>query len=114
MPKSSLKTDEHAANERMSAEVSQVKTEKRMRLMIFRPHLADGGADRVTITLLRHLDRSKFAPTLVLSREEGTLLGEVPEDVPVIGLGRLRLRSSWLSLARLLRESPPDILLSMS
>ena len=114
MSRSSVKADDHTANAKMSTSAGRVEEQKRMQLMIFRPHMADGGADRVTITLLRHLDRSKFAPSLVLSREEGTLLAEVPEDVPVIGLGRLRLRSSWLSLARLLRESPPDILLSMS
>jgi glycosyltransferase involved in cell wall biosynthesis len=68
----------------------------------------------VTATLLRHLDRTVFEPTLVLKRREGVLLSEVPPDVPVIDLRARRLRSSWYALARLLRRTSPDILFSTS
>ena len=87
---------------------------KPLKLVIFRPNMAEGGADRVTVTLLRHLDRNRFEPTLVLMRREGVLLPEIPEDVPVVDLQGWRLRSAWLSLARFLREASPDILFSMS
>lgn len=84
------------------------------RLVIFRPTLGEGGADRVTITLLKYLDRRKFAPALVLTRREGVLLEQVPADVPVITLQARRLGTSWIALARYLRAEKPDIVFSTS
>lgn len=83
-------------------------------LFVVRPTLGQGGADRVTLTLLRALDRRRFRPTLVLMRREGALLGELPADVPLLDLGGRRLWTAWLPLARLLRRESPQILLSTS
>lgn len=84
------------------------------KVLLFRPTMGEGGADRVTVTLLRHLDRETFQPSLVLVKLDGVLLDQVPEDVPVIDLGASRLRFSWLRLASILRSERPDILLSTS
>jgi glycosyltransferase involved in cell wall biosynthesis len=84
------------------------------KVLLFRPTMGEGGADRVTITLLRHLDREAFQPSLVLVKLDGVLLDQVPEDVRVIDLGASRLRFSWLRLASILRCERPDILLSTS
>ena len=81
---------------------------------IVRPTLGQGGADRVTLTLLHHLDRRRFRPRLVLMRVQGELLAELPADVPVDDLGGGRLWTAWLPLARLLRRRAPDVLLSTS
>ena len=83
-------------------------------VFLFRPTLSEGGADRVTITLLRHLNRQWFRPTLVLVKRDGTLIDDIPDDVRVIDLGVSRLRFSWLELATVLRREKPDILLSTS
>ncbi|HEV3038006.1 MAG TPA: glycosyltransferase [Candidatus Angelobacter sp.] len=45
--------------------------------------LAGGGAERVFVTLLRHLDRSCFEPHLVLLRAEGEFTCQVPRDVAI-------------------------------
>jgi glycosyltransferase involved in cell wall biosynthesis len=82
------------------------------RVFFFRPTLDDGGADRVTLTLLQNLDRARFRPTLVLVRRKGALLGELPPDVPVIELGAARLATSGIALRRLLRAERPDVLFS--
>ena len=84
------------------------------KLFLFRPTLGEGGADRVTLTLLEELDRSRLAPSLVLVRREGVLLGRVPRDVEVIDLGAGSLWTAWWPLARLLRHSRPEILFSTS
>lgn len=84
------------------------------RVFIFRSTLADGGADRVTLTLLEQLDRARFTPELVLLRREGVLLSELPDGVPVHVLHAARVRSAWLALAALLRRERPDVLLSMT
>lgn len=46
--------------------------------------LHGGGAERQMITILQHLDRSRFQPFLYLVNRTGPLLSEVPEDVPVV------------------------------
>lgn len=84
------------------------------KVLLFRPTLGEGGADRVTITLLRHLDRQAVRPSLVLVKRDGTLIDEVPKDIPVIDLGASRLRFSWLRLASVLRREKPDVLFSTS
>lgn len=84
------------------------------RIWILRPALGQGGADRVTLTLLHRLDRRRFAPTLVLMRRRGELLAEVPHDVPLVELGARSLWTAWLPLALRLRRQPPDILFSTS
>jgi glycosyltransferase involved in cell wall biosynthesis len=80
------------------------------RVLLFRPTLADGGADRVTLTLLEQLDRTRYQPTLVLARRQGALLDRVPADVPLIGLG-VRLALAAPALARVLRAERPDVVL---
>jgi glycosyltransferase involved in cell wall biosynthesis len=83
-----------------------------LRVMFFRPSLGEGGADRVTITLLRHLDRARFAPSIALVRAKGALLDEVPADVPVIDLGAPRLALSVHALARAIARDKPDVVFS--
>lgn len=85
-----------------------------LRLLVVRPTLGQGGADRVTLTLLEALDRRRFAPELVLLRRRGAWLDRVPADVPVDDLGGRRLWTAWLPLARRLRRRPPDVVLSTS
>jgi glycosyltransferase involved in cell wall biosynthesis len=86
----------------------------RKRLFIVRPSLTTGGADRVTITLLRHLDRLRFDITLVLLHERGELLDEVPDDVRVLGLGARNILAGALPLRRLVLREAPDIVFSTS
>jgi glycosyltransferase involved in cell wall biosynthesis len=78
-------------------------------VLVFRPSLGDGGADRVTVTLLQHLDRARFAPSLVLVKHTGVLADEVPGDVPVIDLGAPRLAAAVPYLARALHARKPDV-----
>jgi glycosyltransferase involved in cell wall biosynthesis len=81
------------------------------RIVLFRPTLGDGGADRITLTLLEHLERARYQPTLVLVRRAGALIDRVPSDVPVIDLGRRRLALAAPALARVLRAEDPDVVL---
>jgi glycosyltransferase involved in cell wall biosynthesis len=81
------------------------------RALLFRPTLGDGGADRVTVTLLEHLDRARFTPTLVLMRRTGPLADRVPADVEVIELGSRRLALAAPALARAIRARAPDVVM---
>jgi glycosyltransferase involved in cell wall biosynthesis len=84
------------------------------RVLFFRPSMAEGGADRVTATVLRLLDRTRFAPSLALMRMEGPFLAELPHDVAVHQVRAPRLALAAPSLAWLLRELQPDVLFSTS
>ena len=76
--------------------------------------MAEGGADRVTHTVLRLLDRRRFAPSLALMRMEGPFLAGLPEDVVVHGVRAPRLALAAPSLAMLLRREKPDVVFSTS
>ncbi len=82
------------------------------KLFILRPTLGQGGAERVTLTLLQKLDRNQFDLSLVLLRREGELLADVPPDVTVHVLGARNLWTCWWPLAGLLRREKPDVLFS--
>lgn len=87
---------------------------QRLSVMFAIPHLArGGGAERVMITLLQRLDRTRFEPSLmVLDAARNELTGELPADVPVIDLGVHRVRHAWRPLRAALRETRPQVLLS--
>jgi glycosyltransferase involved in cell wall biosynthesis len=84
-----------------------------IRVLIFTPTLASGGADRVTVTLLESLDRTRFEPTLVLLRREGAFADAIPQGVRVIELDVPRLALATAALVRVLRREKPDVLFSM-
>lgn len=79
---------------------------------ILRPTLSTGGADRVTLTLMRELPKHGIKPELILLRKEGATL-----DRAVGTVHSLEARSLWTAvppLARLLRRLRPDVLFSTS
>jgi len=88
---------------------------RRLRVLCLLSSLIAGGAERQMLLLLRHIDRARFEPALGVLSGEGQLASEVPDDVPVISLGKT---SRWdaprlvIRLARLLRSSRPDVVLS--
>lgn len=87
--------------------------------------LAGGGAERQTIQYLRHLDRRRFAPQLLLTYRRGELLEDVPADVHVLAFwdrhrfprcnypGRIH-RWQVRDLARILDEREIDVLVAVS
>ncbi len=82
------------------------------KVLFFRPSLGQGGADRVTATLLRLLDRDKFEVAIALVRAEGPFMQDLPSDVQVIPLGSKRLARSVPALRRTLLKLQPDVLFS--
>lgn len=89
---------------------------RRLRLLCYLGSLDPGGAERQVVTLLRHIDRAAFEPILLLAHRQGTLLAEVPDDVPVLcatpdgtawpGMSRWRRVKQ---MARILEEQRIDV-----
>jgi glycosyltransferase involved in cell wall biosynthesis len=76
------------------------------------PDLAGGGAQRVMLTLLRHLDRSRFTPRLMVLGTIDTLLDTVAADVPLDRANASRVRQGLPWLVRQIRSVRPDIIVS--
>jgi glycosyltransferase involved in cell wall biosynthesis len=83
------------------------------RVLFVSASLGGGGAERFVATVLRHLDRHRFAPQLCLFRRD--LAYGLPEDVPLAVLAK---RHPWDiplaigKLARLIDTARPDVVLS--
>lgn len=82
------------------------------RLLIIAASMGGGGAERVLLTLLHHLDREKFSIHLALVHASGPHINQIPPDVKVTDLRVSRVRKSFLPIIRLVRQLKPDVVLS--
>lgn len=80
--------------------------------MVIAPSLHGGGAERVMVHLLNHLDRARFTPHLALGRAVGPFLRDLRGDVPVIDLQAPRSRHAVWPIVRAVREVRPHVVLS--
>jgi len=83
-----------------------------VKVMFVLPSFAGGGAERVALTLLRHLDRGHFEPSLVVLDGNGPLENLVPEDTPLSVLHKPRLRAALPALISTIRLQQPDVVFS--
>jgi glycosyltransferase involved in cell wall biosynthesis len=85
----------------------------RHRIMFVLQSLRGGGAERVVVTLLRHLDRRRFEPHLMLLEgANGIYLRDVPENVPVNALAAQRIRRAAPRIVWAMRRLRPEVLVS--
>lgn len=82
------------------------------RLAFFLPSLRGGGAERVTVNLLKGLAKEGLSLDLVLVKAEGPYLSELPDSIRVIDLHSRRVMSSVPGLIRYLRKERPAVLVS--
>jgi glycosyltransferase involved in cell wall biosynthesis len=85
----------------------------RTRLLFLIPTLTGGGAERVVVTLLQHLNRARFELALaVVDTRDAAFRDQVPADVEFIDLGCLRVRQALPKLGLLLWRRQPDVVMS--
>ncbi len=90
-----------------------VSTDSRTRVAFFIPSMDTGGAERVTLNLIRALSTDDtLRIDLVLCHARGGYLDQVPDSVNVVDLKVSRIATSLVPLARWLRAEKPDVLLS--
>jgi len=88
-------------------------TDSRQRVLFLIPTLAGGGAERVIVTLLCHLDRSKFKLALAIVDMHGAVFGDdVPANVELIDLRCTRVRYALPKIMRLIWQRRPDVVFS--
>lgn len=83
-----------------------------LKTSLFLPSLVLGGAEMVTLNLAEGLLELGHQVEMVLASRTGDLLGRVPEAASVADLGVARTLSATLPLARYLRRSQPDVIVS--
>ncbi len=82
------------------------------RIMFVLPSLSGGGAERVMLTLAKHIDRDKFVPIFVLNKKEGKLLEYLPDNIEVVDLNISKARYAIFKIAKKIKEVKPDIVFS--
>jgi glycosyltransferase involved in cell wall biosynthesis len=87
--------------------------ERRRCVLFLIPTLRGGGAERVIVTLLRHLDRSRFRLVLAVVDTSGAVyLNDLPDDVEFIDLRCTRVRYALPKIAALIWKRRPDVVFS--
>ncbi|MEQ8964374.1 MAG: glycosyltransferase [Azospirillaceae bacterium] len=87
-------------------------TGRPIRVAFILPNLDAGGAQRVMITLMRHLDPAAIKPVLIALSTDGVLANRIPPTVERIDLGRPRLARAAPAVLRSLRRSGCDAVVS--
>lgn len=83
---------------------------RKLSVLFVLPSLQGGGAERVVLTVLRHMDRNRFAVSLaVIDGRSPTFVADLPTDVEVTDLGFTRVRYSAVALIRLIWKRRPDL-----
>ncbi len=82
-------------------------------VLFFIPSLVGGGAEHFAVTLLNHLERSKFALSLaVLDTRKNEFLDRVPRDITFLDLGASRVRYALPKIVELIWRTRPDVVFS--
>ena len=85
-------------------------TQKPQKVVFILPSLAAGGAERVLMTLMDKIDRTRFKPEFISFRRNGPLKKLIPEDVIVHDIGSYKkVLFGLIPLLFKLREIKPDI-----
>jgi glycosyltransferase involved in cell wall biosynthesis len=82
------------------------------RVALFVPSLGGGGAERVMVTLANALAERRFAVDFVLWTETGPLRNLLSEKVQVVALGTCNPARLVFRLARFLKTSKPEVVIS--
>lgn len=86
---------------------------RKRKVVLYMPSLRGGGAERAMVALANEFTRSGVTVILiVVNAGNGVYQAELSSDVEVIDLGRKRVTSSFISLARELRRIQPEAILS--
>lgn len=82
------------------------------RLVVFMADVMGGGAERMTVAIANGMAERGMSVELVLAAAQGPYLSEVAKSVQLVDLGVGAVSKAVLPLARHLRRSRPDVLLT--
>jgi glycosyltransferase involved in cell wall biosynthesis len=82
------------------------------RVLFVVPSLRCGGAERVILNLVNHINRDRFVPVLAVGTASGHYFDQLAGDVSVCELGAERSRTALPALVRVVRRLAPRTILS--
>lgn len=88
-----------------------MKTQKKVILFIL-PNLLAGGYERVTLNIIRNLDKKKFDINLLLLEKKGYFTQLIPSYVYVYNLKKNRARKTLPGIIKILIHLKPEIVFS--
>ena len=86
--------------------------QKRIKILFVLAQMVGGGAERVTINIMRMLDRRFFDIHLVIMSKEGPSFEYIPEDIMLYDLNVSKTIFSIFKLRKTIRNIQPDIIYS--
>ena len=83
------------------------------RVFFLLPSLESGGAERVILTIMQHLDRERFEPVLVVLQNSGRMAAEYARSgIPIIDLKARNYLQAVRRVIALVRRERPAVLVS--
>lgn len=82
------------------------------KILFIVPSLIGGGAERIISIIFNFLNRKKFEPILVLLKNEGPYLEDIPKDIQIIDLQATQARYAIIKIIRTIKQVKPDIVFS--
>lgn len=119
-PSRALQSSEYARNgasQSCAAPTSKIQERDdadRIRHVLFLiPNLRGGGAERVLVDVVKHLDRRRFRVSLaVVDMSEAVFQHEIPTDVDLFDLNALRVRRGLPRIVSLIWRRRPNVVFS--
>lgn len=83
-----------------------------IRVLFVLPNLQVGGAERVIVTVMNGLDRSRFDPSFLTLSDEGPLRERIDHEIPFHSLHGRRVSRALPGIFKILRKIKPDVVVS--
>lgn len=83
-----------------------------MKTALLLSNIDGGGAQRVILTLIKHLNRRKFQPVLLLLNDEGEYRNDISDSLKVVSFKANRARYAGPELFYYLWKSKPGVIIS--
>jgi glycosyltransferase involved in cell wall biosynthesis len=81
-------------------------------ILFILPCFSGGGAERVSLTLLKGLYEKGYSVGLIVFDQNGPLSSIVPDGVPIYNLGTIALRRSIVPLIKKIQQLKPKVIFS--
>jgi glycosyltransferase involved in cell wall biosynthesis len=85
---------------------------EKLKILFVRTGMTYGGADRITLNILKDFDRNKFSCDLALVKKSGEFINEIPDDIKIIDLKAVNSFLSFLPLITIIRKTNYDVIYS--
>jgi len=92
--------------------MKEINKKIKKKIAFILPSLNVGGAERVTLSIIKALDKDKYTPILITFNSKGPLHKEIPSSVRLYSVEGMRLRYSIIRLVKLIVHLQADCIFS--